>query len=60
LNTENYFQYSHCMTTRPKLQDKEMGELWRRYKWLEEQDAIADLVMALLRKLIIQGARNIP
>jgi hypothetical protein len=48
------------MTIRPELQDKEIGELWRRYKPLEGNDATADLVMGLLRKLVIQGARNIP
>ncbi len=48
------------MTTRPELHDNEIGQLWRRYKPLEGQDATADLVMALLRKLIIQQARNIP
>jgi hypothetical protein len=48
------------MATRRELQNKEIGELWRRYKPLEGRDATAELVMALLRKLVIQGARNIP
>ena len=33
-----------------------VGELWRRYRSLEPQDANADLVMALIRKLIVQQA----
>jgi hypothetical protein len=48
------------MATRRELQNKEIGELWRPYKPLEGRDATAELVMALLRKLVIQGARNIP
>ena len=48
------------MGTRPELQDEEIGELWRQYRPLEGQNTNADLVMALLRKLIVQQARNIP
>ena len=47
-------------TTTPELQDMEIGQLWRRYKPLKGADANADLVLALIRKLIIQEARNIP
>ena len=47
-------------TTRRELQDSEIGDLWRRYKQVEGQDASTDLIVALLRKLVIQGARNIP
>ena len=43
-----------------ELEDNYIGELWRRYRPLEGRDATADLVMALLRKLIVQQARNIP
>jgi hypothetical protein len=34
------------------LDDKEVGELWRRYKPLAGQDSIADLAVALIRKLV--------
>jgi len=33
---------------------------YRRYRPLESRDATAALVMALLRKLVVEGARNIP
>ena len=48
------------ITTIPELQDMEIGQLWRRYKPLEGGDANADLVLALIRKLIVQQARNFP
>jgi hypothetical protein len=48
------------MTTKPELPDREIGELWRRYKPLEGQDASTDLIIALVRKLVIQGAKDIP
>ena len=40
-----------------ELQDKQIGELWREYKPLKGKDAAADLVVALLRKLIIDRAQ---
>jgi hypothetical protein len=52
LQPESIFSIVANMTIRPQLQDKEIGELWRRYKPLEGNDATADLVMGLLRKLV--------
>ena len=48
------------MAPEKELQDNYIGELWRRYRSLEGRDDHADLILALIRKLIIQGARNIP
>jgi hypothetical protein len=48
------------MASKPELQDNDIGELWRRYTPLQGQDDHADLVVALIRKLIVQQARNIP
>jgi hypothetical protein len=56
---ENNFSMVRPMA-KPELMDKEIGDLWRLYRPLEGRDKYADLVMALLRKLVIQGARNIP
>ena len=43
-----------------ELDDKHIGELWRRHRPLEGGDDHADLILALIRKLIVQQARNIP
>jgi hypothetical protein len=43
-----------------EIEDKEVGELWRRYKPLQGQDTTADLVIMLIRKLVIDSARSIP
>ncbi len=43
-----------------ELQDKQIGELWREYNPLKGKDAASDLVVALLRKLIIDRAQSIP
>jgi hypothetical protein len=40
--------------------DKEIGELWRLYKPLAGQDSIADLAVALIRKLVHDSANAIP
>jgi hypothetical protein len=48
------------MPAKTELQDNYISELWRRYRSLEGRDDHADLILALIRKLIIQGARNIP
>jgi hypothetical protein len=42
------------------LQNREIGELWRRYKPLEGRDDTADLVLAMIRKLVTVGADAIP
>jgi hypothetical protein len=42
------------------LQDKDIGELWRRYRPLHGSDAVADLILALIRKLIVTSANSIP
>jgi len=41
------------------LENKEVGELWRRYKPLEG-DSTADLVLGLIRKLVFDGAHAFP
>ena len=46
--------------SKPELRDTDIGELWRQYRPLEGSDDHADLIVALIRKLIIQEARNIP
>jgi hypothetical protein len=45
---------------KPELSNRDIGELWRRYRPLEGRDHHADLIVALIRKLIIQQARDIP
>ena len=47
------------MAPKPELQNTDIGELWRRYKPLEGRDDHADLILALIRKLILQGARDV-
>jgi hypothetical protein len=49
-----------AMAPKPELQNTEIGELWRRYRPLEGRNRQADLILALIRKLIVQEARNIP
>ena len=48
------------MAPKPEVADAEIGELWRRYRPLEGRDDHAGLILALIRKLIVQQARNIP
>jgi hypothetical protein len=48
------------MPPNTELQDSYIGELWRRYRPLEGRDDYADLILALIRKLIVQQARDIP
>ena len=60
LYTEIIFSILRRMAAKSELQDVEIGELWRKYRPLEGRDDHANLILALLRKLIIQGARNIP
>jgi hypothetical protein len=48
------------MLEKTELQESYIGELWRRYKPLEGRDDHADLIVALIRKLIVQQARDIP
>ena len=43
-----------------ELEDKRIGELWRRYRPLQGKDAVADLVLALIRKLVIVHGNSIP
>jgi hypothetical protein len=43
-----------------ELQDKQIGDLWREYKPLKGKGAAADLVLALLRKLVSDRAYSIP
>ena len=50
-------QYRLAMA-KEELEDKDIGELWRRYRPLEGRDDQADLVVALVRKLVVQGARK--
>lgn len=45
---------------KPELQDSYIGYLWRRYRPLAGRDDHADLIVALIRKLVVQQARNIP
>ena len=52
-------QYRLAMA-KEELEDKDIGEWWRRYRPLVGRDDQADLVVALVRKLVVQGARNIP
>ena len=47
------------MAPKQELQNNDIGELWKRYKPLEGRDDHADLILALIRKLIIQAARDI-
>jgi hypothetical protein len=46
------------MAPKPGLQDTDIGQLWRKYRPLEGRDDHADLILALIRKLVIQGARD--
>jgi hypothetical protein len=46
------------MAPKQELQNNDIGELWRRYRPLEDRDDHAELVLALIRKLILQGARD--
>jgi hypothetical protein len=46
--------------SKPELHDTNIGELWRQYRPLQGRDDTADLIVALIRKLIVQQARNIP
>lgn len=39
-----------------ELQDEDIGELWRRYRPLQGKDAVADLALALIRKLVVSQA----
>ena len=48
------------MAPKTELRDSDIGELWRRYTSLERRDDQANLILALIRKLIVQQARNIP
>ena len=48
------------MPPKTELQDSDIGELWRQYRPLEGRDDHADLILALIRKLIVQQARDIP
>ena len=48
------------MARKPELKDSDIGELWRRYRELEGRDDHADLVVALIHKLIVKQARDIP
>ena len=45
---------------RKTLQNQEIGDLWRRYKSLEGKDETADLILAMIRKLVSVGADGIP
>jgi hypothetical protein len=47
------------MAPKQELQDSYIGELWGRYRPLKGQDDHADLIVALIRKLILQGARDV-
>ena len=46
--------------SKSELEAAHIDELWRQYRPLEGRDHNADLILALIRKLVIQGARNIP
>jgi hypothetical protein len=43
-----------------KLEDDEIGELYRRYKPLQGKDPTADLILALIRKLVRDQALAVP
>ena len=47
------------MAPKTELQNTAIGELWRKYRPLEGRDDDADLILALIRKLILQGARDV-
>jgi hypothetical protein len=47
------------MAPKQELQNNDIGELWKRYKPLEGGDDHADLVLGLIRKLILQEARDV-
>jgi hypothetical protein len=42
------------------LTDDEIDDLWRRYRPLHGKDATADLILALIRKLVTELALAIP
>jgi hypothetical protein len=46
------------MPDKTELQNNYIAVLWRRYKPFKGRDDPADLIFALIRKLIIEGARN--
>lgn len=56
----NIYSVRSRMAPKPEVADAEIGELWRRYRPLEGRDDHAGLILALIRKLIVQQARNIP
>lgn len=39
---------------------KQIGDLWRQYRPITGKDAAADLILALLRKLVTDRANSIP
>jgi hypothetical protein len=46
-------------TTTKKLDDKDIGELWRLYRPVQGRDPGADLVLALIRKLVCDQALSV-
>jgi hypothetical protein len=42
------------------LEDQQIGELWRKYRPMEGKDTTADLVIALIRKMVLELAWNVP
>jgi hypothetical protein len=54
------FQYRHPPTPKAELKHVYIVELWRHYRPLGGRDDHADLIHALIRKLIVQQARDIP
>ena len=42
------------------LSDDEVGRLWRHYKSLQDKDAVAGLIVDLIRKLVTEVAMAVP
>ncbi len=49
-----------ALPTARKLEDHEIGELYRHYQPLQGKDPTAELVLALIRKLVHDQAGAIP
>jgi len=49
-----------ALSTARKAEDHEVGELYRRYQPLQGEDPTADLLLALIRKLVYDQVSAIP
>ncbi len=45
---------------RTNFADDEIGRLWRHHKSLEGKDAVADVIVGLIRKLVTEIAMAVP